>query len=348
LLVAVTFEAVHVAVRRMVFRLRMHPDYSYRTELTVRVYRRLLSLIYVHVTCLRMAMMLTSVVMALERKLLKNWCGKQIVDIKDGPRVEIFSEDPLADADVVFVFAHGGGYFAGDASLWGFWFASLVRLIPGKKCAVVSVEYRMAPEYPVDTGAGVKDMLEAGTWVKETCPRAKVIWAGDSAGGGLALASILEARDGSDPLPEGLLLICPWVSAKMPATYGEFDLIPNGFLEKCLDMYKGKVSARNRALRRTSQNIYLAPDVLKLQGLPPTMVVAGELDSLAGQATDLNENLRKCGVKSKLHVGASMPHDFLVCENLMFGLLGFDEATRLVAMEEVRKFVDSVAQLAGE
>jgi len=281
-----------------------------------------------------MAMWFTIQMGTLQSKLLKSWLKREDVAINDEVNVAIYSESPVAESDLIFVYAHGGGYVCGDASLWRYWLGSLVRLIPGKKCAVVAIEYRMAPEYTADTGACVKDFLAADKWVRETCPKAKRIWAGDSAGGGLAVTSCIEARDQKDPLPEGLLPICPFIPCHLCAC-GEFDVFPEGAPEIMLNTYMGKAGKDHK---------YITPDQTKLQGLPPTMILTGTLDSVNHMAVDLHKNLGKCGVDAKIHVGENMPHEYVACEFVLFGVLGVDEATRQIAMNEVQKWVDGVVK----
>jgi acetyl esterase/lipase len=108
---------------------------------------------------------------------------------------------PAAPATVVHL--HGGGYCVGSPALARSWAAALAR---ATGLSVVLPDYRLAPEHPWPAAVDDADAVVAAC-----AARGPVVLAGDSAGGGLALAVALRHRDAAHPPVAGLVLHCPWV-----------------------------------------------------------------------------------------------------------------------------------------
>ena len=135
---------------------------------------------------------------------------------------------PGADPGRWIQYAHGGAYTAGSV-ISHRPFCALLSAKTG--ATVLDVDYRLAPEHPFP--AAVDDAVAAYGWLtgaEEVDPR-HVVLAGDSAGGGLALATLVALRDAGRPLPAGAALLSPWADLTMTAetyrTRAEVDPICN-------------------------------------------------------------------------------------------------------------------------
>ncbi|HET8871762.1 MAG TPA: alpha/beta hydrolase [Aquabacterium sp.] len=198
------------------------------------------------------------------------------------------------------VYFHGGGYF----------FCSLdthrpvcAYLAKHGQAQVLSVDYRMAPEhvFPAaidDAVAWWEALLSQGT---DPC---NVVFGGDSAGGGLTLATLLAARDKGLPMPAGAFLFSPWT-----------DLSCSGDTMKT--MSRADVMFDPQALPQAAA-FYLAgrpantplasPLFADLTGLPPLMIHASEHEILLDDSRRLHAKAQQHGVPSELHLKPRMPH----------------------------------------
>ena len=114
---------------------------------------------------------------------------------------------PGARDDTAFLYVHGGGYALGSSATGRHLAAAISEAAATR---VLSLDYRLAPEHPFpaavdDAVAGFRWLVERGT------PPEKVLIGGDSAGGGLTVATLVALRDAGDPMPSGGVCISPWV-----------------------------------------------------------------------------------------------------------------------------------------
>jgi monoterpene epsilon-lactone hydrolase len=198
------------------------------------------------------------------------------------------------------LYFHGGGYFFCNLETHRPVAAYLARASQGR---TLSVDYRLAPEHPFP--AAVDDAL---AWYRELLARdvspSEIILAGDSAGGGLAVACMLAARDAGLPMPAGAVLFSPWV-----------DLACAGETMKTLA--KADVMFQPDSLPQASR-LYLpdrplteplaSPVYADLRGLPPLLIHASRHEILLSDATRLHERARAHGVDSTLLLRDKLPH----------------------------------------
>lgn len=211
------------------------------------------------------------------------------------------------------VYFHGGGLVAGDLDTHDVLCRSLAA---GSGCRILSVAYRLAPEHPCpapfdDAVAALADVLAAPGRFGLAPERIAV--GGDSAGGTLAIAAALAARQG--PRPAALLLLCPVlaVTAQTPsrAAFAE------GFLLDAEMMIRDLAdSAPDPADARLSP--LAAPD---LSGLPPTLIHTAEQDPLRDEGALFAARLAAAGVPVEHRCHPGMIHHF-------YGLMGFIPAAR--------------------
>ncbi|MDL2336697.1 MAG: alpha/beta hydrolase fold domain-containing protein [Pseudomonadota bacterium] len=204
---------------------------------------------------------------------------------------------PSCAAGVV-LYLHGGAYCVGSPVTHRSLTARLA-LVTG--LPVFALDYRLAPEHRFP--AALDDALAAFRALRaEGRP---VIIAGDSAGGGLALATALALRDAGSPPPAALVLFSPWVDLAMrdaPATEppGEA-MLSVAWARACAAHYLGNASA----------DLPLAsPLFADLRGLPPTLIQAGTDELLHDQALQLEAALQAAGVETRCEVTAHRWHVF--------------------------------------
>src|SRR5512143_2095927 len=114
---------------------------------------------------------------------------------------------PNAAADRVILYLHGGGYVMGSINTHR---AMIARIARASQARALALDYRLAPEHPFP--AAVDDATAAYRWLlAQNIKPSNIVVAGDSAGGGLTLATLLAIRDAKLPLPAAGVCISPWV-----------------------------------------------------------------------------------------------------------------------------------------
>jgi epsilon-lactone hydrolase len=247
----------------------------------------------------------------------------------DGVPVVACAREDGSD-DPALLYFHGGGYRLGSATSYRAYGSQLARACSAR---VLLVDYRLAPEHPFP--AAVDDALAAYRWLLDRQPRARVaaervVIGGDSAGGGLAAALALRARDEGLPLSAGVVCLSPWADLTNGAgSYtrcAESDaLFSKMSADEAADLYLNGADAAN----------YLASPVRgDWAGLPPLFIQASECEVLVDDATGLADKARGAGVDVELHLYSDMPHVWQVHYPL------FPEAVQ--AVDQVRDFVARV------
>ncbi|MEM7407426.1 MAG: alpha/beta hydrolase [Pseudomonadota bacterium] len=145
---------------------------------------------------------------------------------------------PHSDPSKVFYFIHGGGYYRGSVPSSRL---PAARLAAACGMAVLSVEYRLAPEHPFP--AAIDDVMTAYRWLlAERAAADRVIVGGISAGGGLSAALLQAARRSGDPLPAGVVPLSPWMElTQCGASYRDLadvdPVISKGYLDRMAAYY---------------------------------------------------------------------------------------------------------------
>jgi cation diffusion facilitator CzcD-associated flavoprotein CzcO/acetyl esterase/lipase len=210
-----------------------------------------------------------------------------------------------AESGRVVLYLHGGGFVTGSAAAY-VPLGGAIAVAGG--AAVYLVDYRRAPEHPHpaaldDTLAAYRALLAAGV------PADRIVLAGDSAGGYLALAAALRLRADGDPLPAGLALVSPWLDLTGPVPAGYDPLLTPAWLRSCAAAY---LAGADRA------DPSLAPLSADLAGLPPVYVLAGAQELIVGDADRLVARLRAEHLPVEYDRWPGMWHDFPIA----MGLLG--------------------------
>ena len=170
-------------------------------------------------------------------------------------------------------------------------------------CRVLTVDYRLAPEHKHP--AQVQDAHTAYSWMlKNGANPASSAVAGDSAGGGLTVATLLSVRDAGDALPAAGVCISPWVDMEgtgdsMTGKAGVDHMVSREGLLDMADHFLGDGDRRDPLA---------APLHADLTGLPPLLTIVGTSEVLLDDAVRLHDNAEAAGVDSTLEIWDDMIH----------------------------------------
>lgn len=211
---------------------------------------------------------------------------------------------PATPSNATILYLHGGGYyFCSPRSHRAIAFELATRA----NASVFSLDYRLAPEhrFPAaldDSVAAYRSLLANGA------PAQSIAIAGDSAGGGLALATLLALRDAGDPLPAAAVLFSPWT-----------DLTSSGDSMRTNDgrdpMFRASVFPRVAAQYlgdADPAHPHASPLFGKLEGLPPLLIQVGDTELLLDDSTRLESRARAAGVHAELEIWRGVPHIFQI------------------------------------
>jgi epsilon-lactone hydrolase len=224
--------------------------------------------------------------------------------------------------DPIMLYFHGGGYISGTCNSHR---AITSKFVNGSGIGAFIFEYRLAPEHPYP--AAVEDSLAAYRWLLEQgIDSSNIVFVGDSAGGGLCLATLLALRDQGTPLPTAAVAYSPVTdflcTGESYRTKVKVCLSPEGMAQALAKHYAGD---QDPALP------YISPLYGDLHGLPPLLIYAGGDETLRDDSIMFAEKAKKAGVDVTLKVGEGMFH----CYPAMAPL--FPEAKQ--AMEEICNFI---------
>jgi epsilon-lactone hydrolase len=205
--------------------------------------------------------------------------------------------------DSTLLYFHGGGYQIGSTRSHR---ELMIRLSHAGDCNVVTFDYRLAPEHRFP--AAVEDGLSAYRWLLERVGTARSIaFAGDSAGGGLAVATMLMARDNGLPLPQTVVLLSPWLDMEASGqTY-----VSRAAVDPLTQRDKVLAMARTYLGRSGDPRHPLASPIhADLAGLPPVLIHAGDHEALLDDSRLFAQRLKEAGVPVELAVWDRMIHHF--------------------------------------
>jgi monoterpene epsilon-lactone hydrolase len=230
---------------------------------------------------------------------------------------------PGADPGRVLLFLHGGGFALGSPRTHGELAARLGR---ASGMRVLFPEYRLAPEHPFP--AALDDVLAAWHWLRtgQGLSARSLAVAGDSAGGGLATALLVAARDAGEALPSAAVLMSTTVDltgsgASMTERADQDPFSTPAMLARFAAGYLAGADPKTPLA---------SPLFAPLAGLPPLLIQVGTADLLLSDSERLAAAAAKAGVDVTLEVGEGLPHVYPI-------LLGTPEAAE--ASERIGKFL---------
>ncbi|PXF29173.1 hypothetical protein WH50_22065 [Pokkaliibacter plantistimulans] len=236
---------------------------------------------------------------------------------RDGAGLPLRLYRPLATtaSSPVLLYLHGGGYCVGSLDSHDILCRALASY---SGFAVLAVGYRLAPEHRFPTA--FNDVVDVYQWLQQHGSQAaldptRIAVGGDSAGGTLATALCLQAREQHDwHPPVTQVLIYPVTAAEMNSAshqrYAEGHLLEASTLRWFYDNYLNQPGERHDWRFAPSQ----AQD---LRQLPPALVIVAECDPLADEAQDYARQLQQAGNKVECRVYAGMTHDFIRMGNMV-------------------------------
>lgn len=205
-----------------------------------------------------------------------------------------------ANHNKVFLYFHGGGYALGSKQTHRALVAEIAR--QAGFCALIP-EYRLAPEFPFP--AALNDGVLCYEWLLETGHDPKdIVVGGDSAGGGLALACLVAARDKGLPMPAAQVLISPWVdlTVSQPSIFKYMDQTPMFYLREM------KTWARNYAGDEAKTHPLVSPLYADLAGLPPMLLQMSDTEVLVDEDVLLSEHAKAAGLDVDVQVSHGLMH----------------------------------------
>jgi len=227
----------------------------------------------------------------------------------------------------VVLYLHGGSYTCGSCNSH----RSMVSNIAiASKARALLLDYRLAPEHPHP--AAVEDAVAAYKWLLEGGVDPKhIVIAGDSAGGGLAVALLVSLRDANIPMPAASICLSPWTdlafSGETWKSKAKADLIIFDYKEHAFaKMYLGGLDAKTPLA---------SPLYADLKGLPPMLIQVGLDEVLLADSTRLVERLKQAGVNATLEEWEKMQHVWQFTASFM------PEARR--AVQKIGGFIDKRA-----
>lgn len=206
----------------------------------------------------------------------------------------------------VIVYYHGGGWVIADLDTYE---PSARALAEKANAIVVSVAYRQAPEniFP----AAHEDAFAAYKWVVENTDSLggdpnQIAIAGESAGGNLAVATSLMAKERGVKLPVHIVAVYPIADGDVQSPsydkYANAKPLSRPVMEWFLDKYQPNW--------KNEQNPLISLVKADLKGLPPTTIINAEIDPLASEGGDLSEKMKMAGVDVVRQVYPGVTHEF--------------------------------------
>lgn len=216
---------------------------------------------------------------------------------------------PHSAAGKVILYLHGGGYCIGSVRSHRHMVGEIARHSGAR---ALSVDYRLAPECPFP--AAVEDAVAAYRWlVTQGIAPDRIGIAGDSAGGGLTMATLVALRAAGDPLPAAAVGISPWLdltqSGASITTKAELDpLIQKIHLDKFAAAYVGEGDPKCATA---------SPLFADLTGLPPLLLQVGTAETLLDDSVRFADRARRAGVEVSVDVYDDMIHVWHAFEGML-------------------------------
>ncbi len=241
-------------------------------------------------------------------------------------RMELLQPKEQPNTEKIILQLHGGGYVGAMRNAYRM-FAGLYSEV-SRGMAVLTPDYRVAPENPYpaaleDAFAAYCYLLEEG-WFAD-----QIIVAGDSAGGGLAMALCHYLKDHGKSLPCGIVAMSPWTDLTASGESYDTNYERDPLFGKTRDslIYNKEYIRDNDPL-----NAYISPLYGDFRGFPPILIQVGSYEMLLSDSVSVAAKAREQGVKVRLSIYDGMFHIFQMAAKML------PESKR--AWVEIGKFMD--------
>ncbi len=202
--------------------------------------------------------------------------------------------------DRAVLYLHGGGYTMGSCNTHR---ALGARLAIASHAPVLVIDYRLAPEHPFP--AALEDALAAYRWLIDPGrPARPIAFAGDSSGGGLAIATAIALRDQGVRLPAAIVCMSPWADL---AVKGE-SMVTRAKSDPLIGRESSLQHAALYVAQHDPSSPLISPVYADLRGLPPLLILVGDCEVLLSDSVRLTERARQAGVDAALEVWDGMWH----------------------------------------
>ena len=222
----------------------------------------------------------------------------QTVTIGGIPGLELYPDA----TEGTLLYIHGGGYVIGSARTG----ASLADGLAARAgLRAISVDYRLAPEAPYP--AAVEDALAAYRGLLDSGVEPdRLVLAGDSAGGGLTMATLLAARSAGLPQPAAAVLFSPWTDLTLSGATIETKVDADPLFDRAaLEWFAGRYLGG-----ADPTDPLISPAFADLTGLPPLLIQVGSREVLLDDSLRLAARAAEADVEVTLEVGSELPHVF--------------------------------------
>jgi monoterpene epsilon-lactone hydrolase len=201
--------------------------------------------------------------------------------------------------DRVILYLHGGGYVIGSNIAYREFAGRLARATATRVCVL---NYRLAPEHPFP--AALDDATAAYRWLLERgIAPSRIFIAGDSAGGGLTLATLLALRDAGDPLPAAAVCLSPWTDLRGHGTTAAPDVVDDPLVEREALQAMARLYAPNDLTHPLASPVHA--DYARI---PPLLVLVGSREILLDDAARVAAKARSAGVDVTYFEGKGLIH----------------------------------------
>ncbi len=200
----------------------------------------------------------------------------------------------------VLLYLHGGGYCIGSINTHR---GMVSHIATAAETKALLIDYRLAPENPFP--AAVEDSTAAYKWLlSQGVDSGDIIIAGDSAGGGLTVSTLVSLKEKGIPLPAAAVLISPWVDLAITgnSVISKADIDPMVTKEFLIEMAEAYTDDTDHRAPLAS------PLYAELKGLPPMLIHVGTSEILYDDATRLVDHARKAGVAVTVNTAEGMCH----------------------------------------
>ena len=247
---------------------------------------------------------------------LKNFSMK-LLSLKENP-----------SQDHVILQLHGGGYMGAVRNAY-YVFAGLYNEV-SHGCNVLTPDYRVAPEHPYP--AALEDAVASYQWLLDKGYYGEqIIVAGDSAGGGLAMALCMYLKDRHMPMPGGVVAMSPWTDRTASVESYETNYERDPLFGNTKDSL---IYVNDYAGDHDKMDCYISPLFGDFRGFPPMLIQVGSLEMLLSDSVSVAAKAREQGIRVRLSIYEGMFHVF------QMAYLNIPESKK--AWAEVGKFIDVI------
>lgn len=247
---------------------------------------------------------------------LKNFSMK-LLSLKENP-----------SQDHVILQLHGGGYMGAVRNAY-YVFAGLYNEV-SHGCNVLTPDYRVAPEHPYP--AALEDAVASYQWLLDKGYYGEqIIVAGDSAGGGLAMALCMYLKDHHMPMPGGVVAMSPWTDLTASGESYEKNYERDPLFGNTKDSL---IYVNDYAGDHDKMDCYISPLFGDFRGFPPMLIQVGSLEMLLSDSVSVAAKAREQGIRVRLSIYEGMFHVF------QMAYLNIPESKK--AWAEVGKFIDVI------